>query len=136
MKTSMTRLILALVFLSAAGLPAVAESWLTPKAFEARVAGKVTKVLNLDGAPFGTEYFGVNRTVIWQFAGEGQCITGTWRPRQGAVCFTYDEGTENCMRYRPDGDRLVGVDANPGGALGDPVVVVVTDAAPPACAGS
>ena len=130
----MSRLILALLL--SAGLPAAAETWLSPQAFEARVAGKTTKVLNLDGTPFGTEYFGTDRTVIWQFAGEDQCMTGTWKPRQGAVCYAYDDGTRNCMRYKPEGDRLVGVDANPGGALGDPVVLVVTDAAPPACAGS
>lgn len=132
----MSRLILAVSLLPALSLTASAETWLTPEAFETRVAGKVTRVLNLDGSPFGTEYFGAGRTVIWQFAGEGQCITGTWKPRKGAICYTYDEGTENCMRYRPEGDRLVGVDANPGGTLGDPVVVVVTDAAPPACSGT
>ncbi|MCU0904446.1 MAG: hypothetical protein MUE83_11295 [Tabrizicola sp.] len=132
----MSRLILALTLVPALCLPAMAEAWLTPKAFEALVAGKVTRVLNLDGTPFGTEYFGADRTVIWQYAGESQCLTGRWTPRQGAVCYAYDEGTENCMRYRPDGNRLIGVDANPGGSLGDPVVLVVTDAAPPACVGS
>lgn len=131
----MTRLILALTLVPALSTAAFAEDWLTPKEFEARVSGKVTQALNLDGSPFGTEYFTTDGKVIWQYYGETQCLTGTRKARGSAVCYAYEGGIVNCMRYRMDGDRLVGVDANPGGSQGEPVVVVVTDAAPPACSG-
>jgi hypothetical protein len=136
MEPYILRSILAMSLMLAATLPVHAETWLTPEAFEAHVSGKMIRVLNLDGSPFGSEFFSPDRKVFWRFSGEEDCLIGSWRPRKGAICYTYADGPENCLRYRLEQDRLVGEDANEGGPLGDPVVLIVTQDAPPACSGS
>jgi hypothetical protein len=121
-------------FLALCATAAAADrTWIDPTAFEARVSGKTVLVYTDYGDPFGIEYFAPDRSVVWQYAGDTTCLAGTWAPKGNAVCYRYDEGTVNCLRYYLDGTRLVGVDANPGGALGDPVIKVVTDSKPPTC---
>ena len=91
--------------------PALAETnWMSTAEFEAQVTGRATKVYDLDGTLFGTEYFLAKRRTIWQLARESKCYAGAWTPRDDQICFRYEGGFGNCYRYYSAPDKIVGVD--------------------------
>ncbi len=129
------RLSLGFLALLASAAPAVAEGWLSPEAFQAQVAGKATIVTDALGDRFGTEHFLPDRRVIWQYSADKSCLFGTWTPRRDTICYSYDGGLENCLRYRPDGTGLTGVEWNDG-IEGETYRLKIIDAPPPNCPGS
>lgn len=59
------------------------------------------------GQYYGAEQFFKNRLATWQYR-EGQCVMGSWRPKDDAICFTYENNaTEQCWKmYRQEDGRL------------------------------
>lgn len=123
---------------SALSTSALAEEWLPPAKFQAMVEGKATVVADAYGDSFGTEYFLPGRRVIWQYSSDKSCLFGTYAPQRDAICYTYDTydgGLANCLRYRPDGAGLAGVEWNDG-IEGETFTLTITDSKPPNCPGS
>jgi hypothetical protein len=92
-----------------------------------------TQVFDEYGDLFGTEFYLPGRQVIWQYADQDDCLNGEWRPKRGAICYTYQDGDENCLSYYPDGKKLVGVEWDDGQPSGDTYVLVITPTQPPQC---
>lgn len=68
--------------------PALAESRLSPEAFERLSTGR-TLFFTQGGELFGAEEYHENRKVVWRFAG-GQCVRGIWWAEDGdRICFNY-----------------------------------------------
>ena len=126
--------VLALTLLTSA-LPALAETWLPPQEFAALVDGKATRVTDAYGDSFGVEHFLPDRRVVWQYTADQSCLFGTWAPRRGAICYRYDGGLENCLRYKPTGAGLAGTEWN-GGVEGETYTLQIIDAPPPRCPGT
>jgi hypothetical protein len=130
----MVRLALAVLLALAPVGPATAEpDWLTPEEFEARVTGKATQVYDEYGDLFGTEFFLPDRRVIWVYGGTDDCLTGRWKPQRELVCYIYDDGQENCLRYYHDNQDLGGIDWYDGAPSGGPFVFKIVDAPLPSC---
>lgn len=80
---------------------AVAETKLTPSAFEAFVANK-TLFFEQRGMPYGAEQYLDNRTVIWTFL-NGECQRGVWFDRDEDICFWYEGQPEpSCWSFFSD----------------------------------
>ncbi len=99
------RLTLALVLLATA---APAETPLSGAAFDSYTAGR-TFSFSTGATPFGQEWYGPKRSVIWAFS-DDDCVTGQWsaedRPTGTAICFAYDDLPEpQCWHVfaAPDG---------------------------------
>jgi hypothetical protein len=113
---------------------ALAEpAWLSADEFDARLTGKATRVIDEYGDLFGTEYFLPGRKVIWQFADVRECYTGVWAAERDAVCYLYDDGDRNCLRYFPDGQELTGVEWDGGAPSGSTYQLEIVDAPVPTC---
>ena len=73
--------------------PAPAEPPLTDTAFDSYTAGR-TFSFSTGAAPFGQEWYGPGRRVIWAFS-DDDCVNGQWhaedRPTGTAICFAYDD---------------------------------------------
>jgi hypothetical protein len=70
-------------------LPALAETPMTPEAFDAYATGK-TLSYALSGTVFGTEVYRPGRKVTWAFTAE-ECREGYWYARGSEVCFVYED---------------------------------------------
>jgi hypothetical protein len=113
---------------------ALAEpAWLSADEFDARVTGNATRLIDQYGNLFGTEYFLPGRKVIWQFADDTVCYTGVWAAEREAVCYFYDDGDSNCLRYYPEGKGLTGVEWADGAPFGSTYQLQILDAPVPSC---
>ncbi|MCF2870056.1 hypothetical protein L0664_03160 [Octadecabacter sp. G9-8] len=84
-----------LILIALAG-PAFAETPLDGAAFEALVEGK-TLSFSTGAFPYGVEYYGPNRQVVWSFQG-GDCVAGEWFEKASDtgpnICFVYDNNPD------------------------------------------
>ncbi|SLN22231.1 hypothetical protein [Pseudooctadecabacter jejudonensis] len=115
--------------------PATAETPLSAEAFEALVEGK-TLSFSVGGAPYGSEFYGPNRQVIWSFV-NGTCQYGEWFERptdQGpSICFVYEgDGQEQCWQVFEDAGTLRAEFLN---APNTTVLYQLEEAAPLVCGG-
>ncbi|WP_103256469.1 hypothetical protein [Tabrizicola aquatica] len=112
--------------------PAAAQTPMTPEEFEAWATGK-TLDYAVGGQVWGSEAYHPGRRVTDADA-DGPCRAGRWFPREGAVCFVYqDLPGEHCWRFWRDGQTVLAspLTADPA----DPPQTVTPAAGPLACPG-
>lgn len=112
----MRRLCLAL---AVAATPALAETPLSPEAFEAHVTGKTITYQQFDFV-FGIEEYLPGRQVRWSVAPD-LCQYGTWYPEGDDICFVYEDDplTPHCWTFWLRDGALVALStlAAPGAEL-------------------
>lgn len=126
------RYILALLLLTT---PALADTPLSGDAFEDLVQGKTLTFSN-GVAPYGVEYYGPDRRVIWSFIG-GDCVNGKWYEATGTggpnICFIYEnDPTPKCWQVFDENGKIR---ANVVGAPGATVLYEAVEAEPLVCGG-
>lgn len=94
----------SLAILTLFAAPAVAEDApFTAQEFEAFTTGKVFSFASRGELPYGAEAYLPNRQVIWTYF-DDQCLHGRWYPKDGNICFSYEDGTaDGCWTYTPNG---------------------------------
>ncbi len=123
----------AISVLALAG-PAAADAAMTGDEFEALSEGR-TLHFSLGGAPFGSEAFQPGRRSVWRFP-DGTCASGSWRERDGAICFLYDgDPDEQCWLFRREGGGVVAYFLEDGAPDEEPVMLDRVDRAPLVCRG-
>lgn len=92
----MRYLILALL---TAAAPALADTPMSPEAFERYTEGK-TLYFGRSGDYYGVERYMGNRRVTWSFL-DGRCLEGEWYgAEEGQICFVYeDDPNPHCWRF-------------------------------------
>jgi hypothetical protein len=89
--------------------PALADGPMTASEFEAYVTGKTLSFGTAGDEPYGAEYYGTNRQVVWTFL-DGDCANGTWYPEGESICFVYDfDPVPQCWQFfdEPAGLRAI-----------------------------
>lgn len=100
----MRYLIAALLALSP--LPALSETPLTAREFEARVTGK-TLTYSSGGTAYGMEEYLEGRRVRWTFL-DGECQDGRWFVSGEQICFVYEDIPEpQCWQFYAKGGRIL-----------------------------
>jgi hypothetical protein len=95
--------IAALLLLLAAS--ALAQTPMTAEEFAALVTGNILTYAQ-NGEPYGIEYYGENRRVIWSFL-DGKCQNGRWYQDGANICFIYDfDPDPQCWRFYDDPQGL------------------------------
>lgn len=88
----------AVLFLLASS-PLAADQAMSPSEFDAYVTGE-TLYYGKNGTVYGIEQYLPGRRVRWSFL-DGDCVEGYWFPRDGQICFTYDDLEETqCWEFR------------------------------------
>ncbi len=78
--------------------PALAETPISPQAFEAHVTGQTITYQQFDFV-FGVEEYLPGRQVRWS-AAPGLCQYGIWYPAGDKICFVYeDDPTAHCWTF-------------------------------------
>lgn len=113
---------------------AVADGPISAAEFEALAEGN-TLHFSLGDAPFGAETFHAGRRSVWRFP-DGTCESGTWRERDGAICFAYDgDPGEQCWRFSRSGGRVLAHFIEDGVPDPEPVTLDRIDRTVLACPG-
>lgn len=98
--------------------PALAETPITPEAFEAHVTGKTITYRQFESV-FGIEEYLEGRKVRWSVA-PNECQYGSWYPSGEDICFVYEyDPTPACWTFWLRDGALVArsVTAAPGEEL-------------------
>lgn len=127
----MLRLIFTLC-LALPALPALAETPMTPEAFDAYSTGK-TLSYGLGGEVYGTEVYKPGRKVVWAFT-KDECREGYWYARGAEICFVYEDPNDpQCWLFYQRAGGLWA--AFSGDAPDAPMSEVRISPGPLACAG-
>ena len=125
----MRTLTLALALFAA---PALADTPITPEAFEAHVTGKTITYRQFDSV-FGIEEYLEGRKVRWSVA-PNECQYGSWYPSGEDICFVYEyDPTPACWTFWLKDGALVALSVN--GAPGQELHEVSADTQPLPCPG-
>ncbi len=73
------------------------DSRLSPDAYETYTRG-YTIVFQQDGQIIGAEQYLSDRQVVWTFV-DGNCTRGEWYVRNGAICFAYENSSDDPCWY-------------------------------------
>lgn len=93
----MLRLLL-LICLATPALADPPDRLLTPQEFETQFTGR-TFAYDDQGTVWGIETYLADRRVQWRAVGQ-DCKLGHWFPQGSAICFDYEDGTENqCWNF-------------------------------------
>ncbi len=88
-----------------AALPALAETPISPDAFDRITRGK-TFTFGTGRSAYGAEEYLPGRRVRWSFL-DGRCVDGTWFVERGLICFAYEgDPDQHCWEFFLDGDAL------------------------------
>ncbi len=113
----MKRIALAALFFPLAHIAqAEDETAVPPDEFEQIATGKVLEY-HVTGTSrlVGYEAYLADRKVVFRYR-NGSCISGEWYPKDGEVCFVYDnEPTPNCISYVRRGKILAAHDPREDG---------------------
>lgn len=111
---------------------AEAETPLTGEEFEAHVEGRSFVFGTPLNPRFGVEQYLPDRRVIWS-AAPGECLEGVWYPKDGAICFQYEDTRDpRCWRVTREG---TGVKAELLGGDSPFVLFELGETDPPVCPG-
>lgn len=122
-------LTLALLILAA---PALAETPITPEAFETHVTGKTITYRQFDSV-FGVEEYLEGRKVRWSVE-PNECQYGSWYPEADNICFVYEyDPTPSCWTFWLRDGALVALSVT--AAPGEELHEVQSDTQPLPCPG-
>ncbi len=110
----------ALALLLLLAPPAAAQQALDAEGFEALVEGRTLTYAAEGGEPYGIERYRPGRRVTWAWAGDDECLPGTWyeggTTEDPAICFLYEgDPVPQCWRIFQDGEGLRAVFLGEGG---------------------
>jgi hypothetical protein len=115
-------------------LPALAETPLTGKEFDALTTGKTMDHV-LFGEVYGAERYFPDRRVRWAFSDE-ECLDGFWYEKGAMICFEYEDGTgPECWTYFRDGTEIRAIAADDTLLAPSAPVQMVPQKTPLACLG-
>lgn len=116
--------------------PVFADTPLTGAEFERIVDGKTLTFSN-GSVPYGVEYYGADRQVVWLPLG-GECLNGEWYEAQTnsgpAICFEYENrDVPQCWQVFETGGSIRAEYLNTPGTT---VLYEATEAEPLICGGA
>ncbi len=105
-----------------------AEIRIPPAEFEALSEGRTLHFQKL-GQPYGSEQYGPNRNVIWQFA-NGACEIGYWVPDGKSICFYYEGQLDKlCWSFvERDGKKRARIAGTEAGDVSEITLTGIDDA--------